>query len=145
MSSRSWWRTGKPGMLYSMGLQRVGHDWATELNRVWCAGGEEKDLGSWQEGLTWVRESGFLSSGTEIEPGGEGAHPQGERWGGEGKTKRSNWCLFSFLLVLLQEEGPLPGPESRFLSNTQKWVVWGDTCADKARDFIGKGRPGREQ
>ena len=31
-SSRSWWRTGKPGMLQSMGSQRVGHDWATELN-----------------------------------------------------------------------------------------------------------------
>ena len=31
-SSRSWWWTGKPGMLQSMGLQRVGHDWATELN-----------------------------------------------------------------------------------------------------------------
>ena len=25
-SSRSWWCTGKPGMLQSMGLQRVGHD-----------------------------------------------------------------------------------------------------------------------
>ena len=31
VSSRSWWWTGKPGMLQSMGLQRVGHDWATEL------------------------------------------------------------------------------------------------------------------
>ena len=31
-SSRSWWWTGKPGMLQSMGSQRVGHDWATELN-----------------------------------------------------------------------------------------------------------------
>ena len=30
-SSRSWWRTGKPGVLQSMGLKRVGHDWATEL------------------------------------------------------------------------------------------------------------------
>ena len=30
-SSGSWWGTGKPGMLQSMGLQRVGHDWATEL------------------------------------------------------------------------------------------------------------------
>ena len=29
---RSWWWTGKPGMLQSMGSQRVGHDWATELN-----------------------------------------------------------------------------------------------------------------
>ena len=29
---RSWWWTGKPGVLQSMGSQRVGHDWATELN-----------------------------------------------------------------------------------------------------------------
>ena len=31
-SSRSWWWTGRPGLLQSVGLQRVGHDWATELN-----------------------------------------------------------------------------------------------------------------
>ena len=33
-SSRSWWRTAKPGMLQSMGLQRVGHDWTTTTTRV---------------------------------------------------------------------------------------------------------------
>ena len=32
--SGSWWWTGRPGVLQSMGLQRVGHEWATELN--WC-------------------------------------------------------------------------------------------------------------
>ena len=32
VSSGSWWWTGRPGMLQSIGLQRVGHDWATELN-----------------------------------------------------------------------------------------------------------------
>ena len=31
-SSESWWWTGEPGILQSMGLQRVGHHWATELN-----------------------------------------------------------------------------------------------------------------
>ena len=31
-SSGSWWWTGKPGMLQSMWLQRVGHDWVTGLN-----------------------------------------------------------------------------------------------------------------
>ena len=30
-SSRSWWWTGKPGVLQSVGLQRVRYDWATEL------------------------------------------------------------------------------------------------------------------
>jgi len=31
-SSGNWWWTGKPGVLQTMGLQRVGYDWATELN-----------------------------------------------------------------------------------------------------------------
>ena len=31
-SSGSWWWTGRPGMLWFMGFQRVGHDWVTELN-----------------------------------------------------------------------------------------------------------------
>ena len=32
MESRSWWWTGRPGVLQSMEYPRVGHDWATELN-----------------------------------------------------------------------------------------------------------------
>ena len=28
----SWWWTGRPGVLWFMGSQRVGHDWATELD-----------------------------------------------------------------------------------------------------------------
>ena len=33
VNSGRWWWTGRPGVLQFMGLQRVGHDWATELNR----------------------------------------------------------------------------------------------------------------
>ena len=32
VNSRSWWWTGRPGMLQSMELQRVRHNWVTELN-----------------------------------------------------------------------------------------------------------------
>ena len=32
VNSGSWWWTGRPGMLWFMGSQRVGHNWATELN-----------------------------------------------------------------------------------------------------------------
>ena len=32
VNSRSWCWTGRHGVLQSMGSQRVGHDWATELN-----------------------------------------------------------------------------------------------------------------
>ena len=34
VNSGSWWWTEGPGVLQSMGSQRVGHDWATELNWV---------------------------------------------------------------------------------------------------------------
>ena len=33
-----WWWTGRPGMLQSMGSQRVRHDWATELNWTYGTG-----------------------------------------------------------------------------------------------------------
>ena len=39
VDSRSQWWTGRPGVLWFMGLQRVRHDWATELDwtqhKVW--------------------------------------------------------------------------------------------------------------
>ena len=34
VNSGRWWWTGRPGVLRCMGSQRVGHDWATELNCV---------------------------------------------------------------------------------------------------------------
>ena len=40
VNSGSWWWTGKPGVLQSMGSQRVEHDWATELN--------------WAESKNWI-------------------------------------------------------------------------------------------
>ena len=33
VSSRSWWWTGRPGVLRSMEWQRVGYDWATEKHQ----------------------------------------------------------------------------------------------------------------
>ena len=32
VDSGSWWWTGRPGVPWFMGSQRVGHDWVTELN-----------------------------------------------------------------------------------------------------------------
>ena len=32
VDSGSWWWTGRPGVLWFMGSQKVRHDWATELN-----------------------------------------------------------------------------------------------------------------
>ena len=49
--SGSWCWTGRPGVLQSMGSQRVGHDWETELN--WCWLGEtmyvcEQGVSKWE-------------------------------------------------------------------------------------------------
>ena len=67
-SSGSWWWTGKPGVLQSMGLERVRHDWATELN--WTYNGKEsgkvyfknclyvpnceQQNGKWRKNKSWV-------------------------------------------------------------------------------------------
>ena len=37
VNSGRWWRTGKPGILQSMRLRRVRHDWATEQQKSWPA------------------------------------------------------------------------------------------------------------
>ena len=35
VNSGRWWWTGRPGVLRFMKSERVGHDWATELNWTW--------------------------------------------------------------------------------------------------------------
>ena len=44
-------------------------------------------------------------------------------------------------MELLQERGPLPGPETGLLSNTRKWMVRGDTCWQSKR-FYWERAPG---
>ena len=49
----SWWWTGKPGVLQSVGPQRAGHNWVTELNRT-------KFLMSWAwSSLLYIRHWGY--------------------------------------------------------------------------------------
>ena len=46
VDSGSWWWTGRPGVLWFMGSQRVGHNWATELN--WTEDRKEVGMRGWQ-------------------------------------------------------------------------------------------------
>ena len=46
LSSGSWWWTGEPGVLQSMGSQRVRHDWVTELTDMGKRLDAEKPKGS---------------------------------------------------------------------------------------------------
>ena len=62
VDSRSWWWTGRPGVLQFMGSQRVRHDWVTELNWMFwgfpCASaGKESTCNTEDLGLIlWRRE-----------------------------------------------------------------------------------------
>ena len=75
VNSRSWWWTGRPGVLQFMGSQIVGHNWETELNwteypnsigvllarkkEVWrmAAGWATKGICHWAELLFQIREA----------------------------------------------------------------------------------------
>ena len=56
-----WWRTRKPGVLQSMGSQRVGHNWVTEQQQSfsWCYFYEVICLWMdqpWTHDSTWARK-----------------------------------------------------------------------------------------
>ena len=70
VNSGSWWWTGRPGVLRFMGSQRVGHDWATELNWMcicWASQValvvknpptmRETRVWSWVKKIPWRRKS----------------------------------------------------------------------------------------
>ena len=84
VNSGSWWWTGRPGMLRFMGLQRVGHDWATELNwterklilnihwKDWCWSWSSNTLASWcKDPNHWKRPWGWENLRAEEEGGKE--------------------------------------------------------------------------
>ena len=60
-SSGSWWWIRKPGVLQSMGLQRVRHDWVTELN--WKSKSDKANMAdSYQLMSLWKMYTGVLST-----------------------------------------------------------------------------------
>ena len=62
VNSGSWWWTGRPGVLQSMGSQRVGHDWATELTEHSFTFAldiivvTELNIRSWHQVVKWRKE-----------------------------------------------------------------------------------------
>ena len=58
VNSRKWWWTGRPGVLWFMGSQRVGHDWVNELN--------------WTEGNISCKDG----------------HSKGQKWYGPNRSRR---------------------------------------------------------
>ena len=88
--SMNWWWTGKPGVLQSMGSQRVWHDWVTEMN--WTENLTLKDSGIWLQNCQRTQGNRLLE-GTHTKkilciPGPRGK----EQWPHE---RLSQTCLVS--------------------------------------------------
>ena len=58
--SRSCWWTEKPGMLQFMGLQRVGHNWATELNWYFSIFYEYLKHSRWPRNICYMNKYSVL-------------------------------------------------------------------------------------
>ena len=114
-SSMSWWWTGSPGVLQSMGSQRVGQT----------------------EQLNWIEVSAFGVADQSlfffIEPPPHSHCYSLFCWLSLSLHGCFQWSfqplkLWSWGSVfVLQKGGPLPGPKTGLLSSTQKWIVRGDT------------------
>ena len=80
VNSGRWWWTGRPGVLQFMGSQKVGHDWATELN--WTELMHKTD-NSWET----VAQGTLLSAWWW------------PKWEGNPK-KRRDMCIYSWFTLL---------------------------------------------
>ena len=78
VNSGSWWWTGRPGVLQSMGSQRIGHGWVTELN--WT---------NWRVKNDWVTSSYKLAFSKPSE--GQGNLTCCSPWVTKYQTQISNW------------------------------------------------------
>ena len=96
----SWWWTGRPGMLQSLGSQRVGHDWWTELN--------------------WT-EHKLSSSPTRFALDIWLPHPWLLLGGGDISWLQDNFFHFS---MILQVATPHPHPPQMILIYILKSSVW---------------------
>ena len=86
---RCWWWTKKPGMLQSMGSQRVGHNWAAEMN--------------WFCLMTWGRDS--ISGLILIIYPNWHHQPVLSRWD---HSQLARSFIYLFLNTLLWLQGPIP-------------------------------------
>ena len=63
VNSGSWWRTGRPGVLWFMGSQRVGHTWETNWTEgrpgvLQSMGSKESDTTEW---LNWTGKTSWVA------------------------------------------------------------------------------------
>ena len=72
VDSRSWWWTGRPGMLRFVGSQRAGHNWAIELNCYFWSQRKNEGEAEFKEplwGQSFLQFQGWTLQASGSEPG----------------------------------------------------------------------------
>ena len=106
-TSGSWWWTGRPGVLQFTGSQRVGHDWATELNwtrrlRI-CLQCRRPEFKPRVRKIPWRSEWQPLQYSCLENPMNRGAWKTAVHGVAEGRTRLSDFT-FTFHFDALEEE-----------------------------------------
>ena len=91
VNSRSWWRTGRPSVLWFMGSQRVWHDWETELK--WT--GRKEGQGSLRRCSPWCLTAKSLQSCPMLWDPIDGS-PPGSPVPGILQARALEWVAISF-------------------------------------------------
>ena len=73
VNSRSWCWTGRPGVLWLMGSQRVGYDWVTAVNLMLLFGASQVVLAvkNPPANVRDIGDAGLIPPGSKEDPGGE--------------------------------------------------------------------------
>ena len=112
VNSRSWQRTGRPGVLQSMGSQRVGHNWVTELNwtdkeELTICGPKSLVFKVSQKGDLFILLSSSLDTHSIVQ-----AHSLCKCW-----HLLSNWKVFPFSFSQVTKSTPIvQSPAEKFPS-----------------------------
>ena len=114
VNSGRWWWTGRPGVLRFIGLQNVGHNWATELN--WT-----DSLYLYSSFCVWLTSLSILPSAAPGKPGvlqSMGLQRVGHNW----ETEQQHYPLGpSTLLKMARFYSKSPTYE---LSSWKLWKMW---------------------
>ena len=106
----------------------------------------------WGHNIVLIR-SGVISlrSLATQDGGGFSLHlPRRQHWGGSAEMRLGSACMganktLANVAIIVAGRDTASRAQEWALVYTEKVIVQGDACADKARDFVGKGCPGREQ
>ena len=132
-SPGNWWWTGKPGVLQSMGLQRVRQDWATELN--WSTSsapykGNSLDLFIWKRLSDMKPNYNWRQQGQPASGESRASSPlcgQGRRtrlWWLAASRCQSHRPILTETIILASKASRLPGSPLMTL-----WLEHGGPCA----------------